>query len=146
MSASYEIQLNGTTKLLNKLDAATKDSLISSSLTTGAILLSGWVKRNRLTGPRPNYLGVNTGRLRASITFSKAQRSGNVYSARIGTNVVYAPIHEFGLTVNKISKRGKPFTATYPKRAFLGPALDDEGNKKDVLNIFVKNINEALEK
>lgn len=146
MTSSYTVELQGSQELFNRLNAAVKESVAIKSLTTSAKIIQAWVMRNRLTGPRPQFLGVRTNRLRSSITAAQAVRTGNEYIAKIGTNVTYAPIHEFGGTVSKISSKGKAFTAKYPKRAFLQPALEDSGNRQAVLNIMVKNIREALEK
>lgn len=49
-----------------------------------------------LSGPRPSRLDVVTTRLRGSIT-SKVEVSGDRVLGRIGSNVPYAPVHEFGL-------------------------------------------------
>lgn len=49
-----------------------------------------------LSGPRPSRLDVVTTRLRGSVT-SKVEVSGERVVGRIGTNVPYAPVHEFGL-------------------------------------------------
>lgn len=132
---TYEINLNGTTELFRKLNNAVQKEVINESLQKGGILLSGWSKKNRLSGPRPKFLGVKTGRLRSSISSSKTQKTGNTYFVKVGTNVVYGPTHEFGSPRKNI-----------PARPFLSPALEDQNNRKDILSILVKNINEALEK
>lgn len=88
-------------KLLNKLKAAVRADVIKKSLYEGGKHISGWIKDKRLTGPRPKYLGVKTGWLRASITAIPAEQSGDTYSVKIGTNVDYAPIHEFGGVIER---------------------------------------------
>ncbi len=140
MSESYTIEINGIQALINKLEEATKETVIKSSITSGAALLAGWSKKNRLSGPRPQYLGVRTGRLRSSISFTQTVKEGNEYSSKIGTNVEYAPIHEFGGHTG----RGKGFMM--PARPFLRPSLEDSDNQKTILNILTRNINEALSK
>lgn len=52
--------------------------------------------KNYLSGPRPEKLDVVTTRLRGSIT-SKVESVGEGIIGRIGTNIPYAPVHEFGL-------------------------------------------------
>ncbi len=138
MSESYKIEIKGIKELIDKLENSVKPTIIKSSLTQGGALLTAWIKKNRLSGPRPRILGVKSGRLRSSISFSPATQNGNEYSTKIGTNVIYAPIHEFG---GRIGKRGK-----MPARPFLRPSLQDEGNRKQILNILTKNISEALNK
>ncbi len=142
----FQVDITGIQKLINKLQASVKDAVIKQSLDLGGALLAGWSKKNRLTGPRPQYLGVVTGRLRSSIAFTKTQHEGNTYFTKIGTNVVYGPQHEFGLTITKISSKGKSFQVKYPKRAFLSPAIEDQNNQQKILNILTENINEALNK
>jgi phage gpG-like protein len=151
-------EIRGLQALRERLSAATGDEVLKSGLTKSAAHISGWVKKNRLTGPRPGILGVVTGRLRSSITFSKAQKEGNAYVSRIGTNVVYARIHEYGGIIRpgqkgflawKSRDTGKWVFTTkpvkIPARPFLHPALEDQQNKQDVLNIMVAEISKALE-
>ena len=157
MSATLDISISGVQELANKLESATKEKVIKDSLTSGALLVTGWVKKNRLTGPRPGFLGVLTGRLRSSIAAGPVDRTGNQYTVAIGTNVKYAKIHEFG---GIIRPRNKPFLAwkgpggkyiftqkpvVMPARPFFRPAIEDQGNRAEVLNILVTRINRALE-
>ena len=137
-SFSYSIELKGLEKLIAKLEGAVRESVIKRALYQGGLLLSGWSKTSRLSGPRPQYLGVISGRLRASITAAPPEHNGDEYIQKIGTNVIYAPIHEFG------GYRG--MRGFMPARPFLSPALQDEGNRKEILNLLTQNINEALEK
>lgn len=60
----------------------------------------GRSKKDYLTGPRPQKLGVVTGRLRASIA-SRVQRQGDTIDAILGTNVRYARVHELGFSGNE---------------------------------------------
>ncbi len=135
MSMSFEINLNGQLALIKKLEGATQESVITRSMDQGGILLAGWSKKNRLSGPRPNILGVVTGRLRSSISSSKTVKEGNQYLTKIGTNVSYARVHEFGFAKRNLKAR-----------PFLGPSIEDRNNQSSILGIFTKNINEALEK
>lgn len=82
--------------LINKLSSVTKDDVLSDGLERAGWDIASWVKRNRLSGPRPKYLGVKTNFLRASISSSKAEKSGDTYQVRVGTPAVYGPYHEFG--------------------------------------------------
>lgn len=87
--------------LLNKLKAAVRASVIKDSLYQGGQFINGWIRDKRLTGPRPKYLGVKSDRLRTSITTGSAEQSGNTFFVKIGTNVEYAPIHEFGGVIER---------------------------------------------
>jgi len=101
---------------------------IEQGMTEATLLVEGTAKKDYLSGPRPKRLGVGKGktggRLRSSITH-RVRRKGKVIEGVVGTNVEYAPIHELGLTVSKISKKGKSFVAKYPKRPFLSTSLKD---------------------
>ena len=52
-------------------------------------------KKNYLSGPRPDKLGVVSGRLRSSVTSAVFTRGSDV-EVEVGTNVAYAPAHELG--------------------------------------------------
>lgn len=91
-------------------------------------------KRDYLSGPRPEKLGVVTGRLRSSIKGTAHLKFGNT-EGRLGTNVPYGPTHELGLTV-----RGY----TFRKRPFLVPAIEDNLNQFQLM--FADAILGALSK
>ena len=135
-----QAKISGLEKLAMKLRPQVRDNVIKSSLTKGAFYLQNWIQRRRLTGPRPGFLGVVSGRLRASISVQTAQKSGNNYVAKIGTNVVYAAIHEFGGRTG----RGKGFMMK--PRPFMQPAIDDLKNRKFILTMLTRNIQRALDK
>lgn len=97
-------------------------------------------RRDYLSGPRPSRLGVRTGRLRGSITTSVSAGLGTrQIEGRVGTNVVYGPIHEYGGTIR--AKRGRFLRfrigrrwvavrrVTIPPRPFLRTALRDAAPK-----------------
>ena len=68
-------------------------------------------KEKYLSGPRPERLGVVTGRLRASMTY-KVLQENKMYRIIVGTDVPYGQYHEHG--TDKI--RARPF---------LSPAVED---------------------
>ena len=85
--------IRGLDKLLSKLEAA-KGSIerkLTGALLRGGLAIAGEAQRN-VSGPRPDKLGVVTGRLRTSIVAVVVSR----YQVKVGTNVSYAAIHEFG--------------------------------------------------
>lgn len=136
---TYTISIKGLDTLLAKLNAVTQQDVIFRSLKTAGLLLAGWSKQNRLSGPKPQYLGVVTGRLRSSIAAGEPEKDGDVYTEKVGTNVVYAAIHEFG------GRAGRNGSVLIPSRPFLRPAIADSDNQQQILNILTENINEALE-
>ena len=142
MMAEIEMVINkaDVNKLLKKLDPQQRDDVIRTSLTQSAIFLSGWIKANRLSGPRgPTRLGVVTGRLRSSITAIPTQKEGNTYFSKIGTNVVYGRIHEYG------GLTGRNHSVNMPKRPFMRPAVEDRANRQSVLTDLKRNIDKVLE-
>jgi len=153
------LSIEGVKKLLRKLEATRKSAVIERSLFQGGLHIAAWSKERRLSGPRPRFLGVVTGRLRSSISVSRTEHSGDQYITRIGTNVKYAQIHELGLKGNVSIKsfvrktgRGTALVRSHtrkvnmPKRPFLKPSIMDRGNQEQVLNILTENINEAMQK
>lgn len=68
---------------------------------------------------------TNYGHLRNSLTFD----AGTDF-VMIGTNLVYAGIHQFG------GQTGRGLKVTMPERAFLGLSEDDKTEIHDVLNDF----------
>ena len=54
-------------------------------------------KKDYLSGPRPERLGVVSGRLRSSIA-SEVREDGQGLEVVVGTNVKYAAMHELGFT------------------------------------------------
>ena len=133
MADDFKMDITGIQGLLFKLKEGKRPSVIKRSLFAGAVLIAGWSKEKRLSGPRPRYLGVVTGRLRSSIAASRTERIGNTFISRIGTNVKYGRRHELGI-------------GRMHARPFLRPAIEDKGNRREVLNILLDNINEGLNK
>lgn len=78
---------------------------------------------------KPGYAPYKTGNLRRSITFKVGEAAGKVEGA-VGSNLVYAAIHEFG----GVAGRGHSVQIK-PKR-YLGRAIDE--SKKDIADRFLK--------
>lgn len=101
------------------------------ALTKAALLVSNEVQGRHLTGPKmPRGVGGTTdatlatqsGRLRRSIWHSVEQLGPSTVSARVGTNVRYARIHEYGGTIQ--NAWGRNIRVTMPERPFLRPSLE----------------------
>ena len=128
-------------RLLKKLDAEEQGEVIKKSLFQSALFINNWIKQNRLSGPRPIYLGVVTGRLRSSITAAQTEKVGNSYIAKIGTNVEYARRHEYGdVALGITHKKGKGI----PSRPYMRPAIEDRQNIESVKEDLRRNIEEFL--
>ncbi len=70
------------------------DSIFDACMKFG-LDAEGRAKKDYLTGPHPEKLGVGTGRLRSSIT-NRITQEGDVTTVAVGTKVKYAAIHELG--------------------------------------------------
>lgn len=84
---------------------------VAKTLDLQLALTVGHIQAKRLTGrgpfaPSEGRLGVRTNRLRSSLWAAPAQIQGDTISASIGSNVVYAGLHEFGATLTRTSKPG----------------------------------------
>ena len=138
MMDEISIEITGVQELIAKLDAAKRPEPLKKGMNFAAGNLVRWIRTNRLTGPRPLYLEVVSGILRTSISFAPTVKSGDVYTTRIGTNVEYAPIHEFG---GFAGRNRKVFIRARP---FLRPSIEDEGNKKMILEEIVFQLDKAI--
>ena len=107
---------------------------VKIALNRAADLVIKQSQRQYLTGPRPERLGVVTGRLRRSIN-KRVTVTGSRIKAEIGTNVKYAPVHEFGTTIRAKNAKYLRFKigdqwvskkeVKIPARPFLSTAVKD---------------------
>lgn len=115
---------------------------ITKALDRAAILYQGEVKQ-QLSGPHSSKkLGVKTGHLRRSIQIDRTHvKNGKI---RVGTNVKYSRIHEFGgvikaKTAGLLHFKIENFWHTaksviIPARPFMRPAL--KKTKKAMVQMF----------
>lgn len=101
----------------------------------------------------PDNLKVRSGHLRRSITHG-VKIMGNVLKGWIGTNVIYAAIHEYGGTI--YAKTGKylrfPINGKWvskksviiPERSFLRAAVEDK--QSEIKKIISKSIMKKVDK
>lgn len=108
---------------------------LNRALMRGGVVVAGQAQREA-SGPRPTHIGVISNRLRSSLS-AVLVSTGRV---KVGTNVEYAPLHEYGgrtppriiLPVHKkalafggiVVRRVNHPGGNYPPRPFLHPALD----------------------
>ena len=144
---AIKYRLEGFKEMQAKLERAGVQTLptVEDAVRLGMIRARNTAMKDYLTGPRPAKLGVRSGRLRSSI-FWFVNRRANQIVGTIGTNVVYAPIHEFGGII--VPKRAKWLRfmvrpgqwvsvkkVTMPKRPFLHPALED--NRQAIMDLIM---------
>jgi len=103
-----------------------------------------------LTGGHP--LHRVTGLLAQSVTESPDPGPGYI---DVGTNVPYGIVHELGLTVtvpaHRRTRNGKSYqvgtyTANYPKRAFMAPAIADIFQTMKARTIIQQTLKEELKR
>ena len=133
----------------NKLGGAIKSAL-RDEVQGAAYIVQREAKFN-LTGGVDLY--VRTGRLRGSINAEVEEKKGEIVG-RVGTNVVYGPVHEFGATI--FAKRypfmlfkidGRTVAArkvVIPKRPWLSPAM--ERNRAKIASMFEGRIRLEMNK
>jgi len=90
-------QLTGIDRAL-KIAGNTPSAVLQAArkgLAAGLLLIAGRAQNSYLSGPRPQRLGVVTGRLRGSIA-TKTEVKGDDIIGTIGTAVPYGRFHELG--------------------------------------------------
>lgn len=115
--SEFVLTLQGEKELIKRIDALPQK--IKERVGVKALNESGRLLANHIQSKlrRGGVLNVRSNRLRRSIGYV-VERAGDNLQARVGTNVVYARIHEFGGT---ITARRAMFL-TIPLRAALQPA------------------------
>ena len=129
------------------------------SMARLVIALARKIKEEKLSG---HVLKNRTGTLRRSITAFPPLTSGTVITGKVGTNVEYASIHEFGGKTpahDILPKRGRALAfnwkgkdvvfakvhhpgSVFPERSFMRTALNEM--KPEILAEFEHAIMEAI--
>jgi len=147
MGQAATVKVLNVGKLSSKLQAmgdAMAGKALEQALSSGALLIQNEAKVNA---------PVLTGELARSITH-ETQSSGQSAVARIGTNKIYAPIQEFGGSID-VTPRMRAFlhaakdihlkastnTINIPAQPYLRPAFDSElDNAKKEVAVSLKII------
>lgn len=98
MPGELSLTIEGSKALLDRFDklpAKIRDRVGTKALTRGSLILESHIRAQKLSG---QSLRVRSGRLRSSITHRIAKENNDLV-ARVGTNVIYAKIHEYGGTI-----------------------------------------------
>jgi len=85
---------------------------------------------------------MRTGALVNSIMTSRGKKSKTYADAEVGTNIVYARIHELGGIIKNAWGRG--VIVHMPARPYLRPAMDE--NEKDIVGAVEAEIWRNLDK
>ena len=182
------LRFEGTQAIQDRLEHILKgeSSVLRDALNQAAVKVEGEAKRIvyerqatkqdtkqarkfgfKLMAGSHKHLWGQTGRLKQSITHGTEQATTtNANRAYVGTNVVYAPVHEFGADIQRgASSRleswrtiGKKRKAGYrsvkvsrwstgggmthiPARPYLGPALEAKrGEVRDIIGKAMQNL------
>lgn len=115
MSAQIKIELTqeaqGVVAKLQTLPARIIQS-IAAAMNAENLITVSHIQRKHLTGtgpfpPEQHKLGIRTQRLRSSARASDAIITGQTVDSSIGSNVLYAAVHELGGRINKKARDQK---------------------------------------
>ena len=121
-------------------NAVTGEMLMEAAMAGGHVV-EGHAKVNAGSG-RPG-LNIQTGTLVNSINVSEGKKTKTSAEAHIGTNVVYARIHELGGIIK--GAFGIPGSIVHmPARPYLRPAMDE--NENDIITAVKTEIKRNLDK
>ena len=130
--------------------AAIRQALSGNNLMDIAKAGSHVIQSNART-----YAPVDTGNLKASIQAEPDEQSAMVAWARIGTNVIYARIQEFGGWIKPKTKKMLSWIGSDGKRVFahavhipaqpyLRPAVDNHRN--EIVSVVAAMVNTTIER
>lgn len=116
---------------LRKLDEVVRNNAMTEAVSAGGFELEAEIKLNI---EAQNL--VDTGNLMNSVQLGSVSAKGNKAEVTVGTNVIYAAIHEFGGTIVARNAKALVFktkdgiwhrvkSVTIPARPFMRPALDN---------------------
>jgi phage gpG-like protein len=88
---------------------------VASAMAVQNQFTVGYIMREKLTNANAPYLNVRTGRLRGSVRATRPEIKGQRVETSIGTNVVYAGVHEYGF---KGTVQVRAFERTIPPNRF----------------------------
>lgn len=137
-------QVLGVDKVQAKLGSAPEVFMrhMRAAMTQAVIKIQSTTKSDYLSG---GALQRRTNNLSGSI-HTKVTESATSVTGKVGTNVKYAPVHEFGGTFTipahvRAGAQVKTHTATYPARPFLRPSY--ENNREEIKDLFRAACNAA---
>lgn len=138
------VEITGLDKLRKMFPPDLVRAKLTQTMQSVVLYIASYVKSEKLSG---QVLHIRTNRLKSSIS-GTTQVVGDLIAGRIGTNVVYARIHELGGTILpkvgpylKFNIGGRWIFATkvkMPARPFMAPSLRE--NKGFIVQQFQKSI------
>lgn len=151
-TAAFSVQVKGLDAALRKLDRQRVQQGMQRGMQKVVITLSDQAKLNATARPGPQ---VDTGRLRSSITGTVRNEGASLIGV-IGSNVIYARIHELG---GVITAKNAPFlvfktkddvwhkvrSVTIPARPYLAPAITSPFGQNVINTLLTREIKAALD-
>jgi len=135
------LEVKGMNRLFKKMKATTSSVGIILGFRNAGKHISGWIKENRLEGPRPKYLGIKSGRLHSSIHGGHVYKRGNKYVMPIGTNVKGKKGFNYPAYWEGVGKFAG--SRRVPPRPFLRPGIENKGNQKEAVRLILWSIKNA---
>ena len=120
---------------------AVTGEMLMDAAEAGGFVVEGHAKVNAGSG-RPG-LNIKTGALVNSIKVDKGKKSKTHADVNIGTNIIYARIHELGGIIKRAFGR-EGFIVHMPARPYLRPAMDE--NEPDIIKAVEAEIWRNLDK
>ena len=114
---------------------AVTSTMLMDAAKAGGFVVEGHAKINASKGGT-EHLNIRTGALVNSIIVDEVKKSETRAEVGIGTNLVYARIHELGGIIKNAFGRG--ITVHMPARPYLRPAMDE--NESDIRGAVVAEI------
>jgi len=113
-----DIHVNGLDRVQTYL--ASLNGKLTQAFTRGMYSAALLVERRAKEKLSGEVLHVRTGRLWSSVTSSVSETMGGEMEGRVGSNVVYARIHELG------GVTGRHHATTIPARPYLRPSAEEQ--------------------
>ena len=145
--------IKGDKKLAQKFDKASKT--MPKALERGmwkCVYMVQRTAKRKLTGGSP--LNVRSGTLRSSLAAEVKKVHGNAYEGKVGTNIIYAKIHEYGATIRAKTGEYMRFPGAggwvttsevkIPARPWLNPSLEE--NRKKINKTLGMEVKDHLKK
>ena len=149
MAVKLNIKVIGTDVLARRFHSAAQRAtqVMREKMWVALSGIEGQIKE-KLSG---KVLHVRTGRLRSSVT-SRVEGMGKDIMGKVGTNVVYAPVHEYGAEIRPKKRRYLTFqveghwvnvkAVKIPRRPVWEPTLRE--NKDKIVALFRAAFRELL--
>ena len=120
----------------SEVRSALTGQMLQDSAMAGGFVVEGQAKINASKGGK-DHLNIRTGTLVNSLKTTKGKKLDNFAESHIGTNVIYARIHELGgiivpvfakmlSWVNAAGERIFAGAVHMPARPYLRPAIDEK--------------------